>query len=150
MRPDVSIDLDDFSRGSSGGTSSSASTDAGCGTEDQGDHMIVSAVSCSSHTESEDHPEAAGIAALNTECMNNRGILEEESGTDGTPEATASADQAIDESNLVDDVDMVHLYPEYLLHGVGLKLLQLCMAMWARDPRARPSCEDILEQLAVL
>ena len=46
-----------------------------------------------------------------------------------------------------DDTDMVSVYPEYLLHGEGLQLLQLCMAMWSPDPAARPTWRCILDTL---
>ena len=51
------------------------------------------------------------------------------------------------EAKLAEDPEMVSVYPEYLLHGVGLQLLRLCMAMWSLDPEARPTWKDILEQL---
>ena len=51
------------------------------------------------------------------------------------------------EAQVAEDLDMMSVYPEYLLHGVGLQLLRLCMAMWSLDPQARPAWKDILEQL---
>ncbi len=51
------------------------------------------------------------------------------------------------EAQVAEDPDMVSVYPEYLLHGVGLQLLRLCMAMWSSEPEARPTWKDILEQL---
>ena len=51
------------------------------------------------------------------------------------------------EAQVAEDPDMVSVYPEYLLHGVGLQLLRLCMAMWSLDPEARPTWKDILEHL---
>lgn len=45
-------------------------------------------------------------------------------------------------------VEMVPIYPEYLLHGAGLKLLELCLAMWSADPKARPTWEGVLDRLA--
>ncbi|DBA79548.1 TPA: hypothetical protein ACH3X1_008249 [Trebouxia sp. C0004] len=51
------------------------------------------------------------------------------------------------EAQCAEDPDMVSVYPEYLLHGVGLQLLRLCMAMWSLDPQARPTWKDVLEQL---
>ncbi len=52
------------------------------------------------------------------------------------------------EAQVAEDPDMVSVYPEYLLHGVGLQLLRLCMAMWSSDPDARPTWKDVLEQLS--
>lgn len=51
------------------------------------------------------------------------------------------------EAQVAEDPDMVSMYPEYLLHGAGLQLLRLCMAMWSLDPEARPTWKDVLEQL---
>jgi len=51
------------------------------------------------------------------------------------------------EAQVAEDPEMVSVYPEYLLHGVGLQLLRLCMAMWSLDPDARPTWKDVLEQL---
>ena len=51
------------------------------------------------------------------------------------------------EAQVAEDPDMVSVYPEYLLHGVGLQLLRLCMAMWSLDPEARPTWKDIVDQL---
>lgn len=53
----------------------------------------------------------------------------------------------VSQSTTGDDTDMVSVYPEYLLHGEGLQLLQLCMAMWSPDPAARPTWGCILDQL---
>ena len=53
----------------------------------------------------------------------------------------------VSQSGSGDDTDMVSVYPEYLLHGEGLQLLQLCMAMWSPDPAARPTWGCILDRL---
>ena len=52
------------------------------------------------------------------------------------------------EAQIAEDPDMVSVYPEYLLHGVGLQLLRLCMAMWSLDPKARPTWKEVLEQVS--
>ena len=46
-----------------------------------------------------------------------------------------------------EDIEMVYAYPECLLQGPGLQLLQLCMAMWSTKPEARPSWEAVLDWL---
>lgn len=113
-------------------TAASAFADdkGGVGAQDDG-----SFINCQDRPESVYHTGAAGTAA--PAC------------TDGTLHADCSAVQDAEESHAV-DADMVHLYPDYLLTSTGLKLLELCMAMWARDPGARPSCQDISQQLAAL
>lgn len=54
---------------------------------------------------------------------------------------------SVSQSGAGDDTDMVSVYPEYLLHGEGLQLLQLCMTMWSPDPAARPTWGRILDRL---
>lgn len=140
-RQEVSLELEDVSTGTSfcSSSTSDATTAAsafaddkgGVGTQDDG-----SFINCQDRPESVYHTGAAGTAA--PAC------------TDGTLHAGCSAVQDVEESHAVDDADMIHLYPDYLLNGTGLKLLELCMAMWARDPGARPSCQDISQQLAAL
>lgn len=113
-------------------TAASAFADdkGGVGTQDDG-----SFIDC------QDRPESVHIGAAGTAAP---------ACTDGALHADCSAVQDMEESHAVDDADMVHLYPDYLLSGTGLKLLELCMAMWARDPGARPSCQDISQQLAAM
>lgn len=150
-RQEVSLDLDDSTDSSMNSMSLSATSSLAPTNDGDGDHKEGQdgmSDSCQSMPESVDHSiEAAGTAAVHRDGANDTGILAD---IDGSQDAICITNQALEGSNPADDADMVHLYPEYLLSGTGLKLLELCMAMWARDPAARPSCEDILEQLAEL
>lgn len=141
QRQEVSLDLEDSSTESSLGSNSipgsaslAASTDEDEIKEGQ-----------DSHTAGSSHSHQSKPGSVDTAAVNDTSA-----GAEGSLDAGCSPDQAVDESHPAEDVEMVHLYPEYLLSGTGLKLLELCQAMWARDPEARPSCEDILKQLAEL
>lgn len=93
---------------------------------------------------------APDIAAGHADCIDTQGTKGWVNSDDNPDAGRSNTDQAVHGLHPADDADMVYLYPEYLLSGTGLMLLELCVAMWARDPEARPSCQDILEQLAVL
>lgn len=58
--------------------------------------------------------------------------------------------KVVDTAQLAEVVEMVNIYPDYLLHGAGLQLLKLCMAMWSAEPEARPSLENVVEELAAI
>lgn len=146
-RQEVSLDLDDSSDSSMNSMSSSA-TSSLAPTNDGEEGQDGRSNSCHSMPGSvDDSGEAAGAAAVHDDLANDTGISADK---DGNQDALCSTNQALEEAHPADDADMVHVYPEYLLSGTGLKLLELCMAMWARDPRARPSCGDIVERLAEL
>lgn len=141
QRQEVSLDLEDTSTESSLGSSSTpgsssiASADEDDdGKEDQDSHSAGSSYSYQSRPGSVDTAAVHDVSA----------------GAEGSLDAACSPDEAGDDSHPAEDADMVHVYPEYLLSSTGLKLLELCQAMWAREPEARPSCEDILAQLAEL
>ena len=148
QRQDINLDLEESSSGTSldSDSRSSAATEPAVNDGDT-QHLRDSFISCQSEAEFVEGPSPATGPA---DCINNQGMMGQVDTEDSPGARCSSTDQAVDESHPADDADMVHLYPEYLLSGIGLKLLELCMAMWARDPRARPSCQDILQQLAAL
>lgn len=169
-RQEVSIDSDDSATETSMGTSKASSTCSSTPCDDVGldeDHsarLTVSTDSCphdSKPQSSVGHNETAQTAAAHDDHQSTQRMLDLKvtygSGRSHVDRSTDQAGGNVSELNVAaggtrvdDDGDMVHVYPQYLLSGDGLKLLQLCMAMWSRDPGARPSCEAILEQLATI
>ena len=150
-RQEVSLDLEESSSETSLGSNSrpsrsSAATEPAVNDGDT-EHLYNSSDSCQSEAE---FVEAPSTAAVRADCIGNQSTLGKVDPLDSPDASCSSAEQAVNGSHPADDADMVHLYPDYLLSSTGLKLLQLCMAMWARDPEARPSCQNILQQLAAL
>ena len=141
QRQEVSLDLEDSSTESSLGSNSIPESPSMVSADKDGEKADHN-----SHIAGSSHSYQSKPGSVHTAAVHDVSA-----GAEGSLDTGCSPDQAVDESQPAEDVDMVHLYPEYLLSSTkGLKLLQLCQAMWARDPEARPSCEDILMQLAEL
>lgn len=144
QRQEVSLDLDDSSSDSSLGSSSMPGSPSIASADDENSER-------QEHQDSQSAGSSHSSQSKPGSVEDTAAVHDSSAGAEGSLDAGGSPDQAVDESHPAEEVDMVHVYPEYLLSSTtGLKLLQLCQAMWARDPEARPSCEDILMQLAEL
>lgn len=155
IRQEVSIDSDDSSAELSMESSCMSSAASLAPAVDEEEENLAGPVSTASQQKQPDAAVAVDQSAINFGSQNKEQMLQ--AVLIGSADANGSdkfghnhSSTVADEAENMNDVDMVHLYPEYLLSGVGLELLQLCMAMWSADPGARPSCEDIQERLATI
>ena len=172
MRREISIDTDDSSLDSN--DTSDAAFDASCCADEEedtascvssdctdGSGQVAADTSSGGQSKAVDQVEIVSTERAILDSGSQNKEVEQEANATGSsahndsdkPGGNYDLHMAAVESHVTDvadNMDMVHVYPEYLLSGVGLNLLQLCMAMWSPDAGARPTCEDILHNLAAI
>ena len=151
IREEITIDSD----GSSSELSMSSSGTADRYAEED-DEQGLPVVASSRHSKDNDCNKLIDHTAVSSDSMNK----EISSGVSGAAihavgtgsflehEQWAGSEDNEGASDNADEANMVHMYPEYLLSGIGAKLLRLCMVKWSPVPGARPTCEEVLAQLA--